>query len=90
MSAGKAVGIAMLLAVFALVIVVMYNYGMQSVATTDVGINLSGTQYQGAYNESVNASEVGFATLSIGSIVFGLLAVVSGLMVLLVVIPKGY
>lgn len=89
MSAGKAIGAAVILATFALVIVIMYNYGLLSVATTDVGVNLTGTQYQSAYNESINASQVGFSTLSTGSIVFGLLAVVSGLMVLFAVIPRN-
>lgn len=85
MSKSAAIGSFVAVAVLALVMIIIYQFGFMSTASTDLGVNLSGTSYQEAYNYSGNTSRVAFASFSFVPVFLGVLALVSALMLILYV-----
>lgn len=61
--------------------VIIYEYGITAQGSTDMGVNLSGTQYQQAYNASVNTSVVTYSFLQFQPMLLGIFALI--IMVLL-------
>jgi hypothetical protein len=52
----KGLGILLSFVLLAVTLLLVYQYSMTSLASTDTGVNLTGTQYEGAYAASVDTS----------------------------------
>jgi len=85
---GKGVATFIVIAVLGLIMILIYQFGMMSVASSDVGVNLSGTTYQPAYNQSGNTSRVAFAAFGWAPVFLGVLALVFALLLIMAAVPK--
>jgi len=52
----KGISIILSLVVLSVTLLLFYQFGMSSLASTDKGVDLTGTQYEQAYNSSVDTS----------------------------------
>ena len=66
--------IGILLLVF--VVIFSYQFGLQALGSTDQGVNLTGTQYESAYNSSVNTSSAAYGFVSWEGYLLGIVALV--------------
>ena len=66
--------VGMCLLVF--VVVFGYQFGLQALGSTDMSVNLAGTQYQSAYNGSVNTSTVAYDFVAWQGMIIGVVALV--------------
>lgn len=84
----KGIGIILSIVLFAVTLVIIYQYSMSSLAATDVGVNLTGTQYETAYDASVNTS-IAAVSLSQYPIMFvGMFAVLIALSTLIFMVMR--
>ena len=65
--------------------IIMFVFMTQSLGSTDMGVNLTGTVYHSAYNGSVNTSKAGVAFLSYAPPILGVAALVAVLFLVLAV-----
>ncbi len=70
----------------AMILILMYMYSLQSLAATDMGVNLTGTQYIDQYNSSVNASKVGMSFVGFTPILIGSAGLLGALFLMFVAI----
>ena len=82
MSKGAAIGGFVVLAILFLVLVILYQFGFTSTASTSIGVNLSGTTYQEPFNQSENTSRAAFATFSFLPMLVGVIALIFALMLM--------
>lgn len=82
MSKATAVGGFVVLVVLALMFIIIYQFGFMSTASSDIGVNLTGTSYQASYNQSGNTTRAAFATFSFLPILLGVIALIFALMLL--------
>ena len=61
--------------------IVINQFGLAALGNTDAGVNLSGTQYQAPYNNSVNTSVASFETTQFVPMTIGIVALASMLLV---------
>lgn len=87
-SGGATVGTFLMIAVIAVSLIVIYEFGYMATASSDIGVNLTGTSYQHAYNQSGNTSRVAFETFSYLPLLGTIGAVAFGLLLLLAFLPK--
>lgn len=81
----------LVLSVLALSLIIIYQFGFMATASSDVGVNLSGTSYQDAYNQSGNTSRVAFASFSYIPMFAGIAALIFALILILAVaLSKKY
>lgn len=80
----SSIGAVVSISVLALLMILGYQYSMQSVASTDMGVDLAGTQYQDAYNSSVNTSRVAYSFMAFLPQFLAVLAIIAVLMLMLV------
>lgn len=88
MSKGVAVGGFVILAVLFLVLVILYQFGFTSTASTSIGVNLSGTSYQEAFNQSENTSRAAFATYSFLPMFVGVIALIFALLMMFYIVRR--
>ena len=78
----SAVGGFVVLAVLFLVLVILYQFGFTSTASTSIGVNLSGTSYENAFNQSENTSRVAFSTFSFVPMFAGVFVLIFALLMM--------
>ena len=88
MSKSAAIGGFVVLAMLFLVLVILYQFGFTSTASTSLGVNLSGTSYQTPFNQSENTSRAAFATFSMLPMLVGVVALVFALLMMFYMVAK--
>lgn len=75
----KGIGIILSIVLLAVTLLIIYQYSMSSLAATDVGVDLTGTQYESAYDASVNTSVVAVSLSQYPVMLVGMFAVLIAL-----------
>lgn len=84
----KGIGIILSIVLLAITLVIIYQYSTSSLAATDMGVNLTGTQYESAYDASVNTS-IAAVSLSQYPIMFvGMFAILIALSTLVYIVMR--
>ena len=82
MSAKLAIGAFVMMCLLTFIVIFAYQFGLQGLGATDMGVNLTGTQYQSAYNASINTSIVAYSFVSWEGIIIGAVALVFLMLIL--------
>ena len=80
--ASAGVMIFLIFAVIAIGAIVIHQFGLAALGSTDSGVNLTGTQYAAAYNSSVNTSVAAFEVVQFVPYLAGVIALVVMLLLL--------
>lgn len=64
----------LMLSLLAISSIIIYDYGFFAIGSSDMGVNLSGTQYRAGYNASVNTSVVTYSYLQFQPMLLGVIA----------------
>ena len=78
--AGALIGGFVILSILFLVLVILYQFGFTSTASTSIGVNLSGTSYHEPFNQSENTSRTAYATFSMLPLLVGVMVLVFALL----------
>lgn len=75
----KGIGIILSIVLLAVTLLIIYQYSISSLAATDVGVDLTGTQYESVYDASVNTSVVAVSLSQYPVMLVGMFAVLIAL-----------
>lgn len=84
----KGIGIILSIVFLAITLVIIYQYSTSSLAATDVGVNLTGTQYESAYDASVNTSITAVGLSQYPILFVGMFAILISLSTLIYIVMR--
>lgn len=84
----KGLGIILSIVLLAVTLTIIYQYSMTSLAATDVGVNLTGTQYESAYDASVNTSITAASLSQYPIMLVGVFAILIALSILILMVMR--
>ncbi len=86
----KGIGVLLIFVLLSAVLVIIYQFGVTSLASTDIGAQtaVAGTSYQSAYNASVNTSITVTKFQPYMLYLIGFFALIIGLVVLIGIVKK--
>ncbi len=77
------VGMVFGLMLFGLLVIIMVHYGNTIMASTDIGVNVTGTAYNETYSQEIHTTQISMRGLSIVPYLVGVAALIGAIFLIM-------